>query len=419
MSRSRRRLMAFWLAVVLLSTTGCAISSSARDGDGKTVLTFWHYFDDAQKVWLDAQIATFEQANPGVLVEGVQVVGSQQDQKLLASVATGASPDLFINNIVVDFPTLVSGGTMLDLTSYWESFPDKDKFPENATWESDGRIYNLMTYTNLIGMYYNKDILDEYGIAPPTTLDELQQAMDTVMTGGKYSGIALSGAPTVEGAWLFFPQLLGLGIDYCNLDASRDQVTAAFERVGQWRSNDALPRAAATWNQSAAWQQFITGRYAFAFNGNWNLGNAGDAGFDYGTAQFPAPPNGTSQVFPGGEGFAIGSQSKHPDVAWKFLQQLLSAQAGEGIYTEAGSIPLNQDAAQAPALADDQLVAPFVAAAQDTAEWPNNPNTASMQAAMGEAISGLISGALSPQAGAQSAITAIDEAKQSGGGGCA
>jgi multiple sugar transport system substrate-binding protein len=416
--RSRPRLLALALAL-LLATSGCAISSVAASSPDTTVLTFWQYYDGTQKEWLEAEARRFEQDNPGVKIELVQVVGSQQDQKLLASVATGSTPDLFINNIVVDFPTLVAGGVMLDLTRYWESFADKDRFPDTATWEDGGRVYNLMSYTNLVGLYYNQEILDEYGLAPPTTLDELQAAMETVKAGGKYEGVALSGSADVEGAWLFAPQLLGLGVGYCNLAESAQQVTAAFQRIAGWRSTDSLPRAAATWDQNASWQQFMTGRYAFALNGNWQLGNVQEAGFRYGTAQFPAPTGGKSQVFPGGEGFAIGSRSEHPDLAWKFLEQLMSPESGLAVYEAAGSIPLHEQASAAPEIEDDAMVAPFAAATRDSAPWPNNPNTAAMQKALGTAVSSVISGEQPPEAGARDAIESIGEAREQGGGGCA
>ncbi|GAA5133317.1 sugar ABC transporter substrate-binding protein [Pseudonocardia adelaidensis] len=419
----RSRLPALVLALLLATSgsaiSGCAISSVAASTPGTTVLTFWQYYDGTQKEWLEAEARRFERDNPGVQIELVQVVGSQQDQKLLASVATGSTPDLFINNIVVDFPTLVAGGVMLDLTPYWESFPDAARFPDTATWRDGGRIYNLMSYTNLVGLYYNQDILDEYGLAPPTTLDELQAAMETVQRGGKYQGIALSGAASVEGAWLFAPQLLGLGVGYCNLAESAQQVTDAFRRIAAWRATDALPRAAATWNQNASWQQFMTGRYAFALNGNWQLGNVEEAGFRYGTAQFPAPAGGQSQVFPGGEGFAIGSKSQHPDLAWRFLEQLMSPESGLAVYEAAGSIPLHEKAAAAPEIQDDPMVAPFVAATRDAAPWPNNPNTAAMQKALGVAVSSVISGEQPPEAGARDAIESIGEAREQGGGGCA
>jgi multiple sugar transport system substrate-binding protein len=407
-------------AAALVALTGCSISSNSTGGSGgnKTTLTFWQYYQGTQLTWLKGQVKKFEKANPDVSVNLVQVVGSQQDQKLLASVATGSTPDLFINNIVVDYPTLVGGGVMKDLTPYWNKYTDKDQFPSGAVWKTDGKVYNLMSYTNLLGMFYNKDILAKYGITDaPKTLDELQSDMQKVTADGTYKGLAESGAPTVEGAWLFAPQLLGQGVNYCNFTGSK--VTDAFQRVEDWAKAGYTPKATATWDQNASWQQFMTGKYAFAFNGNWQLGNVKTATFKYGTAQFPAPADGKSQVYPGGEGFAIGAKSKHPDLAWKFLEQMvMSKQGGESVFASAGSIPVRSDVADIPAIKNDAFVQPFVAAAHDTAAWPNNKNTANMQTSLGKAVSAVISGQQTGQQGAQSAEDSISSAIKKGGGTC-
>lgn len=416
--RKTRLSVAAVATAVLLAISGCSISSTGAAGSGTTTLTFWEYYSGTQLTWLKDQVATFEKANPKVKVNLVQVVGSQQDQKLLASVATGTTPDLFINNIVVDNPTLVSGGVMKDLTPYWDKFADKDQYPAGAVWKTDGKVYNLMSYTNLLGMFYNKDILDASGITtPPTTLSELQADLATIKAGGKYQGLAESGAPTVEGAWLFAPQLLGLGVNYCNFTGSK--VDDAFSRVAGWAKDGYIPLATATWDQNAAWQQFMTGKYAFGLNGNWQLGNVKQAPFKYGTTQFPASDGGKSQVYPGGEGFAIGSKSKNPDLAWKFLEQMvLSKQGNQSVYEEAGSIPVRKDVADIPAIKNDQFVQPFVTAAHDTASWPNNKNTADMQTSLGKAVSAVISGQKTAAQGAQSAEDAISAGIKKGGGGC-
>ena len=424
MNTRRRRLRlvaATAAAATVLALTGCTFSSQPAgggSGGSKINLTFWDYYSGTQLTWLKDQVTTFEKANPNVSIQLVQVVGSQQDQKLLASVATRTIPDLFINNIVVDYPTLQAGGVFKDLTPYWNSYADKSQFPSSAVSQTGGKVYNLMTYTNLLGMFYNKSILSQYGITtPPTTLDQLQADMAKVTAGGKYKAMALSGAPTVEGAWLFAPQLLGLGVNYCNFSGSK--VTQAFQRLAGWSKSGDLPIAAATWDQNASWQQFSTGKYAFGLNGNWQLGNAATAGFKYGTTQFPAPTGGTSQVYPGGEGFGIGADSKHPDIAWKFLQQMVLSTSGEqGVFKAAGSIPLRADAANLPAIKADQYLQPFVKAAHDPGTWPNNKNTAAMQTDLGKAVSAVISGQQTAAQGAATAEQSITAAIKSGGGSC-
>jgi multiple sugar transport system substrate-binding protein len=412
-------------AVFTLALGGCTNSENGSTSSGEsgstsngdvTTLTFWSYYTaGSQAEWLAAQVKKFETDNPDIKIDVIETVGDQQDQKLLASVATGRGPDLFINNIVVDFPTLAAAGVFADLTPYWEKFADADEFPEASVWKDGDTVYNLLPYTNLLGMYYNLDILGEYGITePPATLEELQADMEVVTADGKYKGLALSGAPSVEGAWLFAPQLLGEGINYCNFDGPK--VGEAFNRLDSWASDGFIPKAAATWDQNASWQQFMTGKYAFAFNGNWQLGGLEDVAFKYGTAQYPKPEDGFSQVYPGGEGYGIGSQSEHPDLAWKFLEQaILTPEAADAIFTATGSIPTRADATDSAALQGD-FVKPFVTAASDPGSWPKNENTAKMQNALGTEVSSVISGQKTGDEGAQAAIKNIADA--AAGGGC-
>lgn len=405
---------------VAVSVSSCAISTIPKDGaSGKTVLTFWHYFQGPQLDWLKDQVRQFEKKHPNVKIALIDLPGDQQDQKLLGSVATGKTPDLFINNIVTDYPRLVNGGVMKDLTSYWKQYREKNQFPSNATWKTNGNIYNLMAYNNLIGLYYNKQALKESGISrPPTTLDEFQSDLAKVKRNGQYKGVAFSGDSTEEGAWLFAPQLLGVGINYCNFRGSN--VHDAFDRIASWRKQGYVSRSAATWDQTDAWQQFMSGKYAFALNGNWNLGKAkSEASFDFGTAQYPRPAGGLSKVYPGGEGFAIGSKARHPDIAWQFLKEtVLSKRGGKGVYGAAGSVPLRKDLLDWNKIKNDPGIRPFAKATSKTANWPDNSNTADMQNSLGKAVSGVLSGQRSAGEASRDAIDHNSKLLKQGGGKC-
>lgn len=411
-------------AAVALALSACASdadntpSGSATPTGEVTTLDLWAYYAGTQAPWLAGQVKDFEANNPGVKINVIQTVASQHDQKLLAAAATGTTPDLFVNNIVVDFPTLAAGGVFADLTPYWEKYADAAQFPASAVWKDDGKVKNLLPFTDVVGMFYNIDILSQYGITdPPKTLDQLQADMKIVTADGKYKGLALSGAPTVEGAWLFAPQLLAVGVNYCNFEGPK--VQTAFDRLDSWASAGYIPKSASTWDQNAAWQQFMTGEYAFAFNGNWQLGSVQEASFKYGTAQYPPPQGGVSQVYPGGEGYAIGSKSKHPDLAWKFLEEaILTRQAGESTFEQVGSISVRADAADSGALKEDPFVAPFVIAASDPGTWPRSESTAEIQTALGIEASAVISGQRSGKQGADNAIKNIAEGLTAGGGSC-
>ncbi len=425
MFRSGRNRVAAGAALAgLLLLTACGSGSDSSSGTGggadkggtKTLTVWTYYTAGGQNDALTQQNELWAKAHPDVKIKTVQIPFDQLPSKLLATATTKDGPDVVLDNVVVDFPSLAAAGVLEDLTDDWNGYADKGLFPESATWTSDDKIYNVMSYTNLLGLYYNKDILDEVGVQPPTTMDEFQTALEKVAAQGKHSVLAESGAPTVEGAWLFMPQLLGEGVDYCNLDEAA--LKTGLERVKGWASSKIVPRETATWDQADSWQAFNSGKYAFGINGNWNLGDARKAAFTIGTTRFPAGPDG-SHVFPGGEAIGIGAFAKDKALAWQYVQEAwLSKEAGLINFKASGQIPTRSDLANDSAITGDTLVQPFVQAAAETGAWPKNEQTAAMQTAVGQANSAVISGQKQPAAAAAEALKGVQAAQEKGGGSC-
>lgn len=413
--RRHRTVIGATAAAGMLLLAACS-GDGGESGDPNT-LTVWSYFTSpGQIAALEEQNALFQEAHPDITLESVTLPGDQVVQRLLSTATTQEGPDVVFDNVVVDFPTLAGSGVLYDMSSYWAEYEDADQFPENATWEYEGGVYNVMSYTNLLGLYYNADALDEIGIDPPTTIEGFDAALEAVLEDGRYTPLALSGAPDVGSAWVTFAQLLGDGVDYCNI--STEAVESVFSRVESWAQSGIIPQDAATWDQTDSWQPFMTGDYAFAINGNWQLGSLEDASFEVGTTRYPAGSAG-SHVFPGGEGIAIGEFASDPDLAWDYIETaFLSAEGSEINYEHSGQIPMRTDVADGLELGAEDLLTPFVEASTDTGTWPTNEETGEMQLQFGQATSSVISGQASSADAAAAAVTGIEEARESGGGGC-
>ena len=104
--------------------------------------------------------------------------------------------------------------------------------------EEDGTRYAVQGYVNLLGLWYNAEILDEIGVEPPTTLEELEGAMAKAKEAG-YMGITLSGLPNSQGEWQGYPWMTAEGFTYENLDTELREV---WEHLGLPGEPD-LPRA--------------------------------------------------------------------------------------------------------------------------------------------------------------------------------
>lgn len=409
------------IALLGAALTGCTVQSGSS-GNGQTLTVWTYYSDTLGKAELHARDTAWEAANPGWKVNQVQVPFDQLDQKLIAAAQTGNGPDVVVNNVVVDFPTLVAAGVLKDISSEWGAFADKAKFPSTAVWKSDGKVYNVMSYTNLLGLYMNTTITSQYGITQmPTTAAELEADLAKIKAGGKYEGLAEAGNPGVEGAWLFMPWLLSQNVNYCQLGQSTDKVTAAYSMISKWSKAGYLAQAASTWDQATAWQKFMTGDYAFGFNGNWNLGDATkNAKFTFQTGQFPSfDGSGRSTVYAAGEGLGIFGKTTHAAQAWDYLsKQWLSSDAELRNLKNGGSLPNRADLVSDSAVSSNTALVPFARATQNTAPWPNNPKTADMQTAIGKAVSAAISGQQDGPTAAGAAISGVQAAQTAGGGGC-
>jgi multiple sugar transport system substrate-binding protein len=403
-----------------LTLTACGSGTDASGGSGEPAadggsgggddtVTVWHYFSaDNQVQLMDEYASMFEESHDGVTVENVYVPYDQMNTKLISAAGSQTGPDVVVFN-GADTATLALGGALAPIDEQWDAFADKGQFPDSAVHQVDDATYAVQGYVNLLGLWYNADILAEIGVEPPTTVDELESAMAAAKDAG-HMGITLSGLPQSQGEWQAYPWLSAEGFDYENLDSAA--LEAGLGRVRGWVENGWLTQEAVTWDQTVPFQQFSAGGVAFAENGNWQIGAAkADAQFEYGVVPLPVGDDG--QVYLGGEGEGIGAFSDDPDLAWEYLTETYFGVDGEVKAAElVGSIPARLDAAQDEAVTGNELLEPFAQTYADHgANYPSAvvppEAVADQQLTVGQAWSAVLGGQKSPADAASSAVTTL------------
>lgn len=343
-------------AALLLSAPLFAGGNKEAAGAAST-LTVWHYFSvDSQVQELLDLAKLFNAVNPKARVSYVFVPYDQLPNKVVAAAAANSGPDV----VVYNGPTIgnfVDAKAVVDLTPYWSAFKDKDLFAPAVVHSIGGKVYGVQGYVNLLGLWYNKDILDKVGVQPPRTIDELTAALAKVTAAG-YKGITLTGKPNDQGEWQAYPWLSAYGWSYEN--PSELAALQAFNLVAAWVQDGYLSRNVVTWEQVEPFQAFTVGDVAFCENGNWQIGTAkASVKFNYGVVPMPS---GTAQAreYLGGEAESIGAFSKNPQLAWQYLAATYFSKEGQLIaFRDVGSIPSRKDAASDPAVTGDTLLAPF------------------------------------------------------------
>ena len=409
-SRTRLGFAAAAIAAGLV-LAGCSATSGSSASGASNTLTVWHYFSDPNQVKVMTDFAaTFQKENAGVTVQNVYVPYDQLDQKLIASAGAKTGPDVVVFN-GADTSNLALAGTLAPLDAQWSAFADKGQFPTAAIHKLAGKTYSVQGYVNLLGLWYNKDILDKLGITPPTTVDELTSDLAKVKAAGE-SGITLSGLPNSQGEWQAYPWLTAAGFDYAKPDAK--SLTAGLKTAADWAAKGYLSKEATTWDQTVPFQKFAAGGVAFAENGNWQIATAkSTAKFAYGVV--PLPLGSSGKVYLGGEGEGIGAFSKNKDLAWKYLESTYYSSAGElTALKDSGTIPARADTAKNTAVTGDPLIKPFAdSIASMGANYPSDAvpakNVANQQLAGGQAWSSVVGGANSPSDAANTYIQSLDK----------
>lgn len=396
--RAMSRVVGLAFAAVLL-LAGC---SGAVPGSGGRELTIWHYYTlDEQLEMLEGYTQRFAEDHPDVRVEDVYVPMDQLNAKLIAAAGAGTGPDVIVAD-GFNIGTLATAGVLAPMTDRWATYPDEGRFSEGAIKVVDGAVYGVQGHVNALGLWYNQDILDAAGVAPPTTMVELEQALAAVTAAG-YRGITLSGDPTIQGAFQAYSWLTSEGFNYDEPQAA--PVEAALGRVRGWIDAGYLSAQAASWDQNVPFAEFLAGDVAFAQNGNWQLTTArSDAQFRFGVV--PLPLSDTGRIYLGGEAESIGAFSADLDLAWQFLQSTYLSAAGQVEALRAvGSIPTRDDAGESEAITGDPVLSTFAdAIRRQGAPYPDTVIPAGdveeVLLASGRAWSAVLSGSTTPSAAA-------------------
>lgn len=382
-------------ALVLLA--GCAggaqpQSTATLSPDMEATLTIWTY-DQAERDNLIQQ-EMFEQLYPNVDFEVVFIPQEQFANKVIASATSRTGPDiLWINPAYT--PAFAQAGVVADLSEWWAEYPDADQFPESVVNTVDGAVYSIQTYSNLNALWYNETILDEVGVEVPTTLDELEAALEKVTQAG-HVGLEIAGTPGIEGEWISKPFFTGYGVDNYS-ELGEPGTLDMFTRMSDWVQDGLINKAGLNLSQGDGVKNFIAGDTAFFVGGNWLLGEAADVDFAWGVTPMVAGPDGPGTVYLGGQAEAIGAFSKNPELAWQFLQDTWLSKEFETATLEFGSIPSRADAL--PSDASQQIAAYAEAIGNGVAISSDTANTL----LVGNLWSAVLAGQTSPVDGAASA----------------
>lgn len=191
-----------------VSTQAESAASEADSASGEVVEINYLTWRNRPDIYPESLIEAFEAENPNIKVN-YQVVKNTDEFLQAQQVRLLSGTDIDVTSVRPEsMADYVEAGYLLDLTGadYLDNYMESTL--GNAT--IDGKVYGVPGAINLIGVYYNKDMFEEYGIKVPTNWDEFIAAMEAFKAQGSYSLASgyKDGWPTEFDVYNFFHDLM-------------------------------------------------------------------------------------------------------------------------------------------------------------------------------------------------------------------
>lgn len=284
--KARRVLSAMLVGVLSLSLlTGCGGSSNETETDesGATIIKFGiHVANPAeQEPVTNSIVEAFNKANEGkykIEFEAADTETHSKNMKLKAE--DGTLPQIFwIEGS--EASEYSEAGVLMDLTEFLDENSDiKEALGGmEAAFKDDNGQYGLPYQCNVQGIFYNKEIFDQAGVAYPTddtTYEEFVEMIKKLKATG-VTPLAIGSKNSAYAMWEFneFLARYGWEDNIENILSGKDkfnnkELLTCFEKLQGLKDAQAFPENMATIEYFDAKQLFDEGSAAMFGTGQWD-----------------------------------------------------------------------------------------------------------------------------------------------------
>ncbi|OSP56342.1 ABC transporter substrate-binding protein [Pseudoruegeria sp. SK021] len=343
------------LATTAIVTTGAHAASHSEALSGDFVI-FSDMSNPAPRAVIEGLAAQFGEMHPDLNIE-VTIIDRDAYKTQIRNFLTANAPDVanwYAANRMLPY---VKAGLFEDVSDLWEEpqFADQLASTKGALTIDDKQWGVPYTYYQW-GVYYRKDLYEQYGLTEPTTWEEEKANCQVLLDNGIKCYTLGSKNFWTTGGWFDYLNLRTNGYDFhAQLTAGEipwtdDRVKATF---ANWR--ELLDMGAFIDNHTAySWQEslpfMVQGQAAAILMGNFAVAPLRDGGLDDSKLDFYQ----FVEITPGIElaedaptdTFHIPSQAKNKDAARAFLKFVTSPEVQTAINAgdALGQLPVNSAA---------------------------------------------------------------------------
>ena len=329
-----------------LAASALALTVGMAQAD--STVRFWYHFDNADNP-MDALVAKFEKANPGIKVEAENVPWNSYYDNLYTAIIGGNAPDAAMVKMFAQ-PRLVEMGALEPIgerINAWEGKADLQDNLLDLTRAPDGNAYYLPVQYVVLYLYYRQDMFQELGLEVPKTCDEFRDVAKKLTrdTDGDGTpdvyGFGFRGAKGGHDHWASFT-LSREGVSLQDGLTSDAGVAGSQFVVDLFQKDGVFPPSAPNDGFQEIIGGFKAGKTAMTIH---HIGSANGMvealGDKVSAAPVPECGGGHWTAF-GDESTAVLSSAEDKDAAWKWIS-FLSPAGNNTTFNEAtGQLPVTK-----------------------------------------------------------------------------
>lgn len=338
---------------------GSTNTTAAAPVTGNITLTVSGFSSSpAEDALVQQNLNNFTKLHPNIKINWSPIPGDYPT-KMRANVASGTVPDVFY--LTPDMSSeYISAGKVLNLSPYMA----RDNVPASSYYSSllspfsctKGQVYGLPKDWNSLGVFYNKTMFKNAGLAYPSsnwTWSQMQADAQKLTknpgTANSVYGITLSANASRWGAFLYADggtMLNSTGTQAAfNSKAGINSLTYYESFLKQ--NIGALPTAVGSpWGGDAFGKQ----RAAMTTQGGWLIPYLAQTypSVQYGIAPLPVAPTGKRADLIYTNAWAAYSGTKYPDAAWELIKYMAGTTVQESQLNAGFALPTLKSLANAP-----------------------------------------------------------------------
>ena len=348
--------------VSALALVGCSGGGGGgAGGEDDDTLTLWHYEAENSAMgiaWAEA-IKVFEEET-GAKVEFEEKSFEQIRQTASQVLNSDEAPDILeYNKGNATAGLLASQGLLTPITDEVEDRGWDDMLAPalqtTARYSEDGVMgsgdwYGVPNYGEYVFMYYNKALFEQQGIAIPTSLEELEAAMQKFVDAG-ITPLSEAGLEYPLGQLWYQLALSQADRQFVNdyqlyeneVDWQGEELSYATDKLKEYVDAGYISKDSTGLKAEDAGVSFINGEAPMFYSGSWWYGRFADEidGFEWGTFLFPE-----SELTLGSAGnmWVVPANSGNPDLAYEFIDITMRPEI-QALLGNNGGLPVAADVA--------------------------------------------------------------------------